>query len=199
MAETIIPLAEVAKHATKKDAWMIIDGKVYDVTEFLEDHPGGPEIMMEHVGAWSGSGGGGGGGRAGAGRVDDEGWLAARHAAPAGGQTTLCARDARHSQLPAAHAAARALRPGRSSAVRASTRACVSGHAPMLRVRCHSNGRARCGVFVSPHASHVLRLRPCGIVAWALVSPGPHRPLRRLTPHSPLSDSVFAGKDATQE
>jgi hypothetical protein len=24
--------------------------QVYDVTKFLEDHPGGPEIMMEHAG-----------------------------------------------------------------------------------------------------------------------------------------------------
>lgn len=49
-AEPTYSLAEVAKHASKTDAWMVIDGKVYDVTDFLEDHPGGPEIMFEHVG-----------------------------------------------------------------------------------------------------------------------------------------------------
>ena len=26
--------------------------KVYDVTKYLNDHPGGPEIMMEFAGAW---------------------------------------------------------------------------------------------------------------------------------------------------
>ena len=31
-------------------SWFIIHGKVYDVTEFLDDHPGGPEIMKEHAG-----------------------------------------------------------------------------------------------------------------------------------------------------
>ena len=26
--------------------------KVYDVTKYLNDHPGGPEIMMEFAGTW---------------------------------------------------------------------------------------------------------------------------------------------------
>jgi cytochrome b involved in lipid metabolism len=48
----IIPLSEVANHASSKDCYMAIDGLVYNVTEFLEDHPGGPEIMMEHAGKY---------------------------------------------------------------------------------------------------------------------------------------------------
>lgn len=31
------------------DAWLILDGKVYDVTEYVEEHPGGPAIL-KHVG-----------------------------------------------------------------------------------------------------------------------------------------------------
>ena len=46
-----IALTELAAHSDKGDCWMAHNGKVYDVTKFLEDHPGGPEIMLEHAGA----------------------------------------------------------------------------------------------------------------------------------------------------
>ena len=32
---------EVAKHTGPNDCWVIINGNVYDMTEFLPDHPGG--------------------------------------------------------------------------------------------------------------------------------------------------------------
>jgi cytochrome b involved in lipid metabolism len=35
-----------------KDAkkYIVIDNKLYDVTEFVEDHPGGEAVLMTHVG-----------------------------------------------------------------------------------------------------------------------------------------------------
>ena len=42
--------AEVAKHDKDNDCWVILHGKVYDVTEFLPDHPGGKKAIMLFAG-----------------------------------------------------------------------------------------------------------------------------------------------------
>lgn len=44
-ADRVIPLDEVARHATPADCWVAIDGGVYDVTAFLPGHPGGPVLQ----------------------------------------------------------------------------------------------------------------------------------------------------------
>lgn len=46
----LITLEEVSKHATGKDCWMVIHGKVYNVTDFLDEHPGGDEVMISSSG-----------------------------------------------------------------------------------------------------------------------------------------------------
>ena len=33
-------LEDVAKHNTEKDCWVVVNGEVLDVTNFLPDHPG---------------------------------------------------------------------------------------------------------------------------------------------------------------
>lgn len=46
----IFTLAQVSEHNNLKDCWLIISGKVYDVTKFLEDHPGGDEVLLSATG-----------------------------------------------------------------------------------------------------------------------------------------------------
>eukprot|EP00419_Tripos_fusus_P013059 CAMPEP_0172669104 /NCGR_PEP_ID=MMETSP1074-20121228/9474_1 /TAXON_ID=2916 /ORGANISM="Ceratium fusus, Strain PA161109" /LENGTH=516 /DNA_ID=CAMNT_0013485841 /DNA_START=68 /DNA_END=1618 /DNA_ORIENTATION=+ len=41
---------EVSKHCTADDAWIIVDGNVYDVTKFAKLHPGGKEVLIEYAG-----------------------------------------------------------------------------------------------------------------------------------------------------
>nr|XP_004661712.1 cytochrome b5 type B [Jaculus jaculus] len=47
---TYYRLAEVAKRNTSKEVWMVIHGRVYDVTRFLNEHPGGEEVLLEQAG-----------------------------------------------------------------------------------------------------------------------------------------------------
>ncbi|KAL8139127.1 hypothetical protein V2J09_005128 [Rumex salicifolius] len=49
-AGKVFTLADVAQHNTAKDCWLIIGGKVYDVTKFLEDHPGGDDVLIQATG-----------------------------------------------------------------------------------------------------------------------------------------------------
>ena len=46
-------LEEVSEHNTQDDAWIVLEGLVYDITDFLEDpsqHPGGIILIIEHLG-----------------------------------------------------------------------------------------------------------------------------------------------------
>jgi len=36
---------EVAKHDSRQDAWIIVEGKVYDITDYVDDHVGGLAIL----------------------------------------------------------------------------------------------------------------------------------------------------------
>ena len=47
----IFELEEVKKHTREDDCWLVVDGSVYDVTEFLDEHPGGFDIIISNTGA----------------------------------------------------------------------------------------------------------------------------------------------------
>jgi hypothetical protein len=42
-----ITAAEVAQHTTQGDCWLIIDDNVYDVTKFIDQHPGGHRVLVD--------------------------------------------------------------------------------------------------------------------------------------------------------
>ncbi|KAH6759701.1 cytochrome B5 isoform B [Perilla frutescens var. hirtella] len=46
----VFTLAEVSEHNSDKDCWIVIAGKVYNVTKFLEDHPGGDDVIISSTG-----------------------------------------------------------------------------------------------------------------------------------------------------
>ncbi|CAO2594644.1 Cytochrome b5 [Lemmus lemmus] len=43
-------LEEIQKHKDSKSTWVILHHKVYDLTKFLEEHPGGEEVLREQAG-----------------------------------------------------------------------------------------------------------------------------------------------------
>ena len=43
-------LEEVGKHNTEKDCWVVVNGEVLDVTEFMKEHPGGKKAILLYAG-----------------------------------------------------------------------------------------------------------------------------------------------------
>merc|ERR1719235_2502814 len=45
-----LTMAEVAKHTTKTDCWVVVAGQVLNVTSFLSQHPGGELAILTFAG-----------------------------------------------------------------------------------------------------------------------------------------------------
>lgn len=41
MATRTLSLADIRSHNTKDDCWIVVNSKIWDVTDFLDKHPGG--------------------------------------------------------------------------------------------------------------------------------------------------------------
>lgn len=46
--QTLVSHDEVSKHKSEDDCWVILHAKVYDVTSFVREHPGGSAGMYCH-------------------------------------------------------------------------------------------------------------------------------------------------------
>ncbi|MCK9351545.1 MAG: cytochrome b5-like heme/steroid binding domain-containing protein [Candidatus Paceibacterota bacterium] len=49
-AQTTLAAAEIARHSTASDCWIIIGGKVYDVSGYATEHPGGAQNIESFCG-----------------------------------------------------------------------------------------------------------------------------------------------------
>ncbi|KAL4803737.1 cytochrome b5, partial [Aspergillus unguis] len=38
---------QVAEHSSKKDLYLVVHDKVYDCTSFVDEHPGGEEVLLD--------------------------------------------------------------------------------------------------------------------------------------------------------
>ncbi|KAK4277425.1 hypothetical protein QN277_015426 [Acacia crassicarpa] len=48
--DKVYTLSQVAQHKSTKDCWLVVYGRVLNLTKFLEEHPGGEEVLLEVAG-----------------------------------------------------------------------------------------------------------------------------------------------------
>ena len=44
-----ITIDEIQAHSADGDLWIIVEGKVYDVSKYMSSHPGGAEVLLENA------------------------------------------------------------------------------------------------------------------------------------------------------
>ncbi|CAM6092331.1 unnamed protein product [Calypogeia fissa] len=49
IGERILSREKISRHRREDDAWIVVDGKVYEVTNILDIHPGGPELILNYL------------------------------------------------------------------------------------------------------------------------------------------------------
>nr|CDS27756.1 cytochrome B5 [Hymenolepis microstoma] len=51
--QSVFTLEEIQKHKSENDCWIVIHDKVYNVSEFLNEHPGGDFVILENGGGYA--------------------------------------------------------------------------------------------------------------------------------------------------
>ncbi|TDZ35032.1 Cytochrome b2 [Colletotrichum spinosum] len=46
-----ISLTDLSRHNTKTDCWIAVHSKVWDITDFISEHPGGPSVLLKCAGS----------------------------------------------------------------------------------------------------------------------------------------------------
>ncbi|KAF4873379.1 Cytochrome b5 isoform A [Colletotrichum siamense] len=46
----MLSIDEVGTHNSRNSCWIIVSGHVYDVTDFLDEHPGGAGVILRYAG-----------------------------------------------------------------------------------------------------------------------------------------------------
>ncbi|KAG0236871.1 hypothetical protein BGW42_002369 [Actinomortierella wolfii] len=50
MSAKTFTIADLAEYSTKEKLYLAIHGKVYDCTNFIDEHPGGEEVLLDEAG-----------------------------------------------------------------------------------------------------------------------------------------------------
>ena len=48
--ETVYTWSEIKLHTKKDDKWLVIDGQVYNITNWVRKHPGGRKVISHYAG-----------------------------------------------------------------------------------------------------------------------------------------------------
>jgi len=50
MPTKVVTFAELREHTTRDNIWVLLHSNVYDVTKFIDEHPGGDEVILSEAG-----------------------------------------------------------------------------------------------------------------------------------------------------
>ncbi|KAJ5747792.1 uncharacterized protein N7511_009488 [Penicillium nucicola] len=48
--QKLVSVQQISSHNSPSDCWVVVDNQVWDVTDFLEEHPGGSTVILKYAG-----------------------------------------------------------------------------------------------------------------------------------------------------